>query len=143
MSLIRSEGKSAGASIEELPTLMKQWMKLQEEIAMLNAEVKERRTQSKALREMILRIMETNKVAALNVSKGSVVHKTREVKETLSQDYLFKQCKDFFNGDEEKAKSLITHLEEHRTSTVVHDLKIIPGSGGSDGGSSRGREGGN
>jgi DNA-binding protein YbaB len=139
MSLIRTDGNSAIASIDELPALMKQWMKLQEEMAVLNAEVKQRRTQSKALRDMILRIMDANKLATLNVSKGAVVHKTREVKESISQDYLSKHCKEFFNGDETKAHALIQFLEERRACTVVHDLRILPGSGASDGGSSRGK----
>jgi hypothetical protein len=137
MSLIQSD--QTAPPINELPSLMKSWMKLQEELALLNAEVKQRRTQAKAYRDMILRIMDANKLATLNVSKGAVVHKVKEVKESLSHDYLLKHCKEFFNGDEEKAKSLLTYLEEHRESKVKHDLRIVPGSGNSDGGSSRSR----
>ena len=73
--------------------------------------------------------------ATLNVSKGAVVHKVREVKETMSQDYLMKHCKEFFQGDEEKAKQLVTYLEEHRAASVKHDLRILPSSGTSDSGS--------
>lgn len=136
MSLIPgADGAAVASSLNELPGLMKQWMKLQEEMAVLNAEVKQRRTQSKAMRDMILRIMEANKLATLNVSKGAVVHKVREVKETMSQDYLMKHCKEFFQGDEEKAKQLVTYLEEHRSASVKHDLRILPSSGTSDSGS--------
>jgi hypothetical protein len=135
MSLIQTD--QTAPPINELPSLMKSWMKLQEELALLNAEVKQRRTQSKAYRDMILRIMDANKVAALNVSKGSVIHKVKEVKESMSQDYMMKHCKEFFNGDEERAKALLTYLEEHRESKIKHDLRIVPGSGNSDGGSSR------
>ena len=136
MSLIpNADGAAVSSSLHELPGMMKQWMKLQEEMAVLNAEVKQRRTQSKAMRDMILRIMEANKLATLNVSKGAVVHKVREVKETMSQDYLMKHCKEFFQGDEEKAKQLVTYLEEHRAASVKHDLRIMPSSGTSDSGS--------
>ena len=136
MSLIPgADGAAMSSSLNELPGLMKQWMKLQEEMAVLNAEVKQRRTQSKAMRDMILRIMEANKLATLNVSKGAVVHKVREVKETMSQDYLMKHCKEFFQGDEDKAKQLVTYLEEHRSASVKHDLRIMPSSGTSDSGS--------
>ena len=123
MSVISVVG-SDGSPISELPTLLKRWMATQEEMSTLNNELKQRRTQSKALKEVILRIMETNRVAALNVSKGTVVHKIREAPEKISNDYLLKHCKDFFGGDADRARALVLYLEEHRGSSKVHDLKL-------------------
>jgi len=124
MSLISASTGAGGAGIDELPTLLKRWMATQEEMSTLNAELKQRRTQSKALREVILRIMETNSVVKLNVSRGAVVHKTREVAEKMSNAYMLKHFKDFFNGDEEKAKGLVEYLETKRETIVKHDLKL-------------------
>jgi hypothetical protein len=129
-------GESAPA-ISELPTLLRQWMKLQEEVSVLNAELKQRQTQSKALKSVILRIMETNKVAALNVSKGTVVHKISEKAEGLSTSFLMKHCKDFFQGDEDRARALLTYLEEHRSVKKAHDLKLQAPKGGDDDSSRR------
>lgn len=129
------DAATAGITISELPNLMKRWMMIQEDINTLNASLKEKRTQSKALRDMILRIMDAHKIAQLNVSKGSVIHKTREVKQSMNSDYLVKHCKDFFQGDEDRAKALVTYLEQHRATTVKHDLRLAAGNGGSDGGS--------
>ena len=84
MSLIPAD---SGASTSELPTLLKRWMTVQEEMASLNNELKQRKTQSKALKDVILRIMESNRVVQLNVSKGTVLHKTREVTERITNDY--------------------------------------------------------
>lgn len=137
MSLITADAAAAGLTTNELPNLLKRWMGLQEEIATLNAEVKERRTASKALRDMILRIMESNKVVQLNISRGAVVHKTREVKQGLTADYIAKHCKDFFNGDEEKAAALVAYLNEHRGTTMKHDLRLVTGA--SDTGSNNSR----
>jgi hypothetical protein len=57
MSLIHV---SDGATVSELPGLLRQWMGIQEKMTELNAEIKGKRAQSKALKEVILRIMETN-----------------------------------------------------------------------------------
>lgn len=122
MSIVPAGADTNG--ISELPTLLKRWMTLQEEMSTLNNEIKQRRTQSKALKDMILRIMERNQVAALNVSKGQVVHQVREAPEKLSSDYLLKHCKDFFGGDEQKATSLVKYLEEHRSTSSVSVLKL-------------------
>jgi len=121
MSLITTEGS---ASVSELPSLLKRWMITQEEMASLNAELKQRKTQSKALKDVILRIMDSNKVVQLNVSKGTVVHKTREVTETISNAYLLKHCSEFFGGDMVKAEALVNYLDEHRGTTVRHDLRL-------------------
>jgi hypothetical protein len=115
---------TAGAGISELPSLLKRWLALAEEMTTLNNELKERRKQSTALKTMILRIMESNKVAALNTSKGTVVHKTKESSEKLSNASLLKHCKDFFGGDEERAKALLAYIEDHRGTTVRSDLRI-------------------
>ena len=93
-------------------------------MAALNNEIKQRRTQGKALKDVILRIMETSGYNNLKVNKGIIVHKTHETPEKLSNDYLLKHCKEFFNGDETKAKTLVAYLEQHRTKTVKHDLRL-------------------
>jgi hypothetical protein len=131
-SLLVPTGNPAAPAIGELPTLLKRWMALQEEASTLNAELKQRRTQSKALKDIILRIMESNNVAKINVSKGAVVHRTREVTEKLSNGFMLKHFKEFFSGDEERASSLINYLEERRTSIMKHDLKLqVPKINGS------------
>lgn len=123
MSLIPSDA-SAGATVTELPALIRQWMKIQEEMATLNNEIKQRKTQGKALKEVIIRIMETNKVANLSISKGTLVHSVREMPERISNTYLLKHCKEFFNGDETRARALVEFLEENRSVSVKHDLKL-------------------
>jgi hypothetical protein len=121
MSLIPAEST---APVSELPGLLKRWIAIQEEVATLNTELRQRKTQSKALKDVILRIMDSNKVVQLNVTKGTVVHKTREVSESLSNGYLLKHCSEFFGGDMAKAESLVNYLDEHRGTTVRHDLRF-------------------
>jgi hypothetical protein len=131
-------GAGEGATLGELPALLRRWMGLQEEAAALSVQLKEKRVQSKALKEVILRIMETNKVAALNVNKGTVMHKVTERSETMTDSYLLKHCKDFFGGDETRARSLVEYLESRRSTTVRHDLRLhVPKSAVDDGASNR------
>ena len=132
-SLLVPTGPAPTPAINELPGLLKRWMTIQEEVTSLNAEIKQRRTQSKVLKDIILRIMESNNVAKINVSKGAVVHKTREVTEKLSSGFMLKHFKEFFGGDEERAASLVNFLEEYRTSIMKHDLKLqVPKPAGTE-----------
>jgi len=132
MSIVSSGGSGmntlsmtgSASSVAELPTLLKRWMTLQEEMAALKADINQRNTQSKALKDMILRIMENNNVVKLNVNKGAVIHKTREITESLSSTFMLKHCKNFFGGDEERAKALVEYLEKNRGTITKHDLKL-------------------
>jgi hypothetical protein len=119
-----SSGIETSLSVGDLPSLLKQWMAYEGEIAALNSQIREKRAQSKALRSSILGVMEKSNVVQLNVSKGSVIHKTREKKESLSQDFIFRAAKQFFDDDEDRAKKLVEFLETHRGTSVVHDLKF-------------------
>ncbi len=134
MSIIPSSlGPDTVPPIGELPALLKQWIKIQDEASVLHSELKQRQTQSKALKSVILRIMESNRVAALNISKGTVVHKVSEKPESMNTSYLMKHCKEFFGGDEERAKALVEYLETHRATKKSHDLKLQVAKGEDDG----------
>lgn len=136
MSLIpasASAAAEAASGIGELPSLLRRWIQLQDDITVLTSEIKAKRTQSKALKDVILRIMESNNVAKLNVSRGAVVHKAREVAEKINDNFLMKHFKEFFSGDEERAKALYEYLDAHRTVVVKHDLKLHTARGGSGG----------
>jgi hypothetical protein len=111
-------------AMRDLPSLLKQWMTLETDISKMNAELRERRTHSRSLRAAILKIMDKHNVVQLNVNKGSVLHKTREKKDSLSTTYLAKTAEAFFEGDKEKAAQLVKYLEEHRGTSVVHDLRF-------------------
>ena len=127
--LVTASAPQESLSTGELPSLLKRWMTLNDEVNVLHAEIKQRRTTAKAVKDMVLRIMEANRIATLNVSKGSVVHRVREVRKGYTPDFLSKQCKEFFEGDEEKAKELMEFLEENRQVTTRHELKLMTDTG--------------
>jgi hypothetical protein len=131
MSIVPS-GAGGDGAVSELPALLKRWLAIQEEIASLNNELKQRRTVSRTMKDMIMRIMETSNVVQLNTSKGAVVHRTRTVTERLSSESMLKHFKEFFGGDEAKALALIAYLDEHRGTVIKHDLKLQMAKGEDD-----------
>jgi hypothetical protein len=132
MSIIAGQQATANLTVQELPSLLKEWMQIQDQIETLNGEIKQRRKKSKALRDVIMRIMDSNKISTLNVSRGAVVHEAIERKKTLSQEALFKHYKNFFEGNEEKAKALMEYLEGQKQKVVKHELSLYPPPESSD-----------
>lgn len=114
-----------GPALKDLPVLLKQWMIAQEKIAILTAELSQHKKQNKTLKDMILRIMDSNKVAALNVNRGVISHRVREKVEPVNTQYLQKHLKSFFDGDESKATALLEFLETKRETSQQHELKLV------------------
>ena len=119
--------------IKELPAFLKRWIAIEEEIASINTTLREKRKQSKALKETILRIMQGNKVQQINTNKGAVVDRKRKIKEAISAKFMKKGLKEYFKGDEEKTNQIFEFIENKRKEEEKHDLKLQKeGEGGEE-----------
>ena len=110
--------------IKELPQFLKRWIAIEEEIATVNATLREKRKQSKALKDTILRIMQGNKVQQINTNKGAVVDRKRKIKEAISAKFMKKGLKEYFNGDDDKTNKIFEFIENKRKEEEKHDLKL-------------------
>ena len=110
--------------ISELPAFLKRWIAIGEEISVLDSQTREKRKQSKALKETILRIMQGNKVQQINTNKGAVVDKKRKIKEAISAKFMKKCMSEYFQGDEEKTNKIFEYVENKRKEEETHDLKL-------------------
>lgn len=110
--------------IKELPAFLKRWIANEEEISTINTALREKKKQSKALKETILRIMQGNKVQQINTQKGAVVDKKRKIKEAISAKFMKKCMKEYFQGDDDKTNKLFEFVEQKRKEEEKHDLKL-------------------
>jgi len=114
------------AGVQQLPTLLKEWMHTEDELKTLGAEVREKRKRVKVVRQMITTIMKGSKIGRLNISAGAVTARTKNTKAPLTKKYLTGALTDFFNGDAVKAAACAAFLEEHRPLKTVDSLSLEP-----------------
>lgn len=119
-------GDSPGPGTAQLGGLIKQWMALEEDVRTLSAEIRERRKQLKATRDMITKIMKGAKVGQLNISAGQVLHRTKQTKQPLSKKFIVNTLTEFFNGDAVMAAKCAQFLEDHRPKKVTESLTLDP-----------------
>jgi len=110
--------------IKDLGAFLKKWIALEEDIKEIETTVREKRKQSKALKETILRIMQGNKVQQINTQKGAVVDKKRVIKEAISAKFMKKCMKEYFKGDDEKTNQIFDFVEGKRKEEEKHVLKL-------------------
>jgi hypothetical protein len=119
-------GDGGGGAVTILPHLTREWVRLEDEVRTLSAEIKARRRRIKETRSMILQIMRTNALARLGISTGHVVREEKISKAAVSKKYLNMTLIEFFEGDITRARACAEWIESHRPTKTMENLTIQP-----------------
>jgi len=65
---------------EELVNSVKEWIKMDNEIAKLKAEIKERNVKKKTLTESLMNVMKKNEIECFDINGGALVYKKNTIK---------------------------------------------------------------
>ena len=85
------------ATKEELLQSVKEWIKIDNEIKLLNQEVKKRRQQKNLLSEGLVDIMKNNEIDCFDLSEGKIMYTSNRVKAPLSKKYLLESLGKYFD----------------------------------------------
>jgi hypothetical protein len=113
-------------TVQQLPSLIKEWMTHEDELRTLSAEIREKRKRAKLVRGMILTIMKGGKIGQLNISAGAVTSRSKVTKAPLSKKFIKETLTGFFNGDAAKAEACAAYLDEHRPLKSTDSLTLDP-----------------
>ena len=84
------------ATKEELVSSIKEWIKLEDEMKMLQAELKSRRIQKKMLSDKLVDVMKNNEIDCFDMASGKLMYTTNRVKAPLSKKYLLDSLAAYF-----------------------------------------------
>jgi hypothetical protein len=118
----------SAVSVQQLPSLVKEWMQTEEELRTLSAAVREKRKRITLVRSMIIKTMKGGGVGVLNISAGAVVRKTTNAKAPMTKKYISTALVDFFNGDKVMADKCAAFLDEQRPLKSKDNLTLEPKS---------------
>lgn len=109
--------------LAQLSIMIKTWRELQRETDELNAQIKEKKKRSKAMEEMILRIMKKNNIGALDLqsSGGRLLYRRQTTKAGLSQKDMARLLTEHMKS-EQAANTALQYISEHRGSKVKESL---------------------
>ena len=69
---------------EQLVNNIKEWIKIDTEIAELKAQIRERNNKKKGLTENLVTVMKNNKIDCFDINGGALVYKTNKVKKPIN-----------------------------------------------------------
>jgi ABC-type phosphate transport system auxiliary subunit len=91
------------------------WKDVQAETTRLKEQLRERNVRQKALEEVIMRIMKTHNIGALDLkaSNARLLHKQKQAKGSLNKKSMTEYLSEFLKSEEE-GKKAVAFMDEKR-----------------------------
>ena len=102
---------------------IKEWIKLDNEIAKTKSELKEKQNKQKSLTETLIIVMKNNTIDCFDINGGALVYKKKKTRKTISGKYLLSQLEDYYKDQPELAKEITNKVLENRVEVIKDEIK--------------------
>jgi hypothetical protein len=109
-------------SVDKLIKTIKDWVKIDNELRILQKEANERKTEKKNLSFLLIDIMRKNEIDCFDINNGQIVYNKKNVKKPISQKELFDILSKYFEGDTLKASNLNEYILNSRTEYIKEEI---------------------
>jgi hypothetical protein len=111
------------SDMSTLSSSIVEWRRLNDECADFKQQIKERTTKIRALQEVIMRIMKSHNVAALDLKNtgGRVITKQRKSQSGLTAKTIHSQLATFLKSEEQATKAL-EFIQSNRVTSLKDAL---------------------
>jgi hypothetical protein len=108
---------------EELVINVKEWIKIDNEILQLKAQVKERNLKKKQLTDSLMNVMKKNEIECFDINGGALIYKKNTIKKPITGKTLLTTLQKYYANDQKMAEELTKHVLESREEKVKETIK--------------------
>jgi hypothetical protein len=108
---------------EQLVSNIKEWIKMDNEISKLKAEIKERTNKKKLLTENLVTVMRNNSIDCFDINGGTLVYKKNKVKKPISGKTLLTALQNYYKSDSNIAEEITKHIMDSREEQVKETIR--------------------
>jgi hypothetical protein len=108
---------------DELIANIKEWIKIDNEITKLKAEVKDKTKKQKVLTDSLVTIMKGNSIDCFDINGGALVYKKKKTKKTISGKFLLAQLEEYYKDQPEIAKEITKKVLDNRVEVFKDEIK--------------------
>lgn len=111
----------------EIKETIESYLKVENEIKVLQKELKQRREKKKIYAESLVNIMKNNDIDCFDLSEGKIIYTQNKVKSALNKKHL-QECLDryFNNLPNIDTQDVTTFIFENRTETIKENIRHKP-----------------
>jgi hypothetical protein len=106
---------------ENMVLLIKDWVKLDNEIKKLQSEATLRKKNQKILSNSLMELMKENNIDEFDLKDGKIKYNKRNVKKPLTKKALLDILSKYYN-DNDKANEVNDYILDNREITVVESI---------------------
>jgi hypothetical protein len=108
---------------EELVTNIREWIKIDNEISKLKADIKDRTNKKKTLTDNLVTVMKQNSIDCFDINGGALMYKQKKTKKAISCRFLLAELQKYYKDQPELAKEIAKHLLDNREESVKEEIK--------------------
>jgi len=108
---------------EQLIQTIKNWVKIDNEMHVLQRELQTRKNEKKKISTLLIETMRTNEIDCFDIKDGQIVYIKKNVKKPINQKSLFSILSLYFKDSPLKANELNEFIQNNREEVVKEDIK--------------------
>lgn len=108
---------------EELISNIREWIKIDTDIASLKNEIKNKQTQKKNLTENLVKVMKSNSIDCFDINGGVLVYNQKKTKKSISGKFLLQQLEKYYKDQPDVAKEVTQHIMDNREEVIKEDIR--------------------
>jgi Family of unknown function (DUF5760) len=109
---------------EQMKDYLRQWVRVENEIGTLTAEIKKRKLIHQQLSKSLLDVMRKNEIDCFDVANGRIVYSKTKTRAPLNNGQIKSALKNYYKDDVEKANSLTEFLLSSRVEKTRESIKM-------------------
>jgi len=107
---------------EHLIKIVKEWVKLENELKQLRKEINNRKTKEKEISKELMDVMKKYEIDEFNITGGKIVYSKKNVKKPINKKKLIEILSNYFDGNYEKANDINNYIMENREEVVKETI---------------------
>jgi uncharacterized protein (UPF0335 family) len=114
----------SGITKEQLKDYLRQWVRIENEISTLSAEIKKRKLIHQQLSKSLLDVMRKNDIDCFDIANGRIVYSKTKIRAPLNNGQLKTALTNYYKDDVEKANSIAEFLLASRVEKTRESIKM-------------------
>jgi hypothetical protein len=108
---------------EELIANIREWIKIDNDIIKLAAEVKDKKKTMKGLNDSLITIMKSNSIDCFDINGGALIYKQKKTVKAISRKFLLQELQKYYKEKPELASEVAKHLLDNREVSIRDEIK--------------------